>query len=94
MNNVKQAVPFFWVTDITVSIDFYVKRLGFEVKNSWTTHGRMRWCWLEMGGAALMLQELKADGQYPTVPDEQQSGKGVEIYFICQDALKIYDQIK
>jgi lactoylglutathione lyase len=93
MSNIKQAVPFFMVTDITASIDFYVKGLGFEIKNSWTTGGKMRWCWLEAGGAALMLQEFRADGQHQIV-SKGQPGEGVEIFFICEDALKIYDQIK
>ena len=93
MSNIKQAVPFFMVTDITTSIDFYVKGLGFEIKNSWTTGGKMRWCWLEVGDAAIMLQEFLTDGQNPIV-SKRQLGEGVEIFFICQDSLKIYDQIK
>ena len=93
MSNIKQAVPFFMVTDITASIDFYVKGLGFEIKNSWTTGGKMRWCWLEVGEAALMLQEFSTDGQNQIVSGGQ-LGEGVEIFFICQDSLKIYDQIK
>ena len=93
MSNIKQAVPFFMVIDIAASIDFYVKGLGFEIKNSWTTGGKMRWCWLEVGEAALMLQEFSTDGQNPIVSGGQ-LGEGVEIFFICQDSLKIYDQIK
>ena len=93
MSNIKQAVPFFKVTDITASIDFYVKGLGFEIKNSWTTGGKMRWCWLGVGEAALMLQEFSTDGQNQIVSGGQ-LGEGVEIFFICQDSLKIYDQIK
>lgn len=93
MSNIKQAVPFFMVTDITTSTDFYVKGLGFEIKNSWTTGGKMRWCWLEVGGAALMLQEFRTDGQHSDV-SRRQLGEGVEIFFICQDSLAIYNQIK
>ena len=55
--NVKQAVPFFGVTDIEASLRFYVDGLGFTMKNSWSPEGRIRWCWLELGGAAVMLQE-------------------------------------
>ncbi len=93
MSNIKQAVPFFMVTDITTSIDFYVRGLGFQIKNSWITGGKMRWCWLEVGEAALMLQEFRTDGQYSDV-SRRQLGEGVEIFFICQDSLVIYNQIK
>lgn len=53
----------------------------------------MRWCWLEVGGAALMLQEFRTDGQHSDV-SSRQLGEGVEIFFICQDSLAIYNQIK
>jgi lactoylglutathione lyase len=92
MNNVKQAVPFFMVTDITTSIDFYVKGLGFEIKNSWSPDGRIRWCWLEIGEAALMLQEFSTERHLNT--SKGQLGEGVEIFFICKDSLKIYSKIK
>ena len=34
--NVKQAVPFFNVTDIDASLRFYVDGLGFRLANKWT----------------------------------------------------------
>lgn len=33
--NVKQAVPFFMVTDIEASLRFYIDGLGFAVINEW-----------------------------------------------------------
>jgi lactoylglutathione lyase len=65
--NVKQAVPFFGVTNMEASLRFYVDGLGFKVKRWWTPdddqrdykpEGRIRWCWLELGEAAIMLQEF------------------------------------
>lgn len=35
-SNVKQAVPFFNVSDIDASLRFYVEGLGFVLKNQWT----------------------------------------------------------
>ncbi len=55
--NVRQAVPFFNVKDIEASLRFYVTGLGFTIARHWNPEGRVRWCWLELGGAALMLQE-------------------------------------
>jgi catechol 2,3-dioxygenase-like lactoylglutathione lyase family enzyme len=63
--NVKQAVPFFGVTNMEASLRFYVDGLGFKMKHSWIPDraedkpdGRIRWCWLQLGDAAIMLQEF------------------------------------
>lgn len=34
--NVTQAVPFFMAANIDASLAFYVDKLGFELKNTWT----------------------------------------------------------
>jgi catechol 2,3-dioxygenase-like lactoylglutathione lyase family enzyme len=89
--NVTQAVPFFGVTDMRASLRFYVDGLGFRLKVKWTpeTPGRIRWCRLEIGSAALMLQEYAADaGHSARVP--QPLGQGVSVCFMCKDALAIY----
>ena len=90
--NVKQAVPFFHVPDIEASLRFYVDGLGFVLIKQWAPEGRIRWCWLELGGAALMLQEYWRDGQPGGVP-EGQLGQGVSICFTCVDALAIYHDL-
>ena len=68
--NVKQAVPFFGVTNMESSLRFYVDGLGFKMKNYWIPDraedhpdGRIRWCWLELGDAAIMLQEFRPGGR-------------------------------
>jgi catechol 2,3-dioxygenase-like lactoylglutathione lyase family enzyme len=87
--NVQQAVPFLWVKDIVESSRFYVDGLGFEMTKEWIREDRLRWCWLERGGAAVMLQEFWREGQHRNVPRET-VGVGVSIYFICNDALALY----
>jgi catechol 2,3-dioxygenase-like lactoylglutathione lyase family enzyme len=67
--NVRQAVPFFWVHDLEVSRRFYVDGLGFQVTRHWIDAGRLRWCWLELGGAALMLQEFWREGHHRNLPE-------------------------
>ena len=42
--NVRQAVPFFGITDIERSLRFYVDGLGFTMKMQWAPEGRIRWC--------------------------------------------------
>ena len=88
--NVKQAVPFFAVTDLEQSLHFYVDGLGFEVTYRWIDEGKLRWCWLQLGGAALMLQEYE-EQQHLAVRNGQ---VGVSIYFISEDALEIYRDVK
>ena len=69
-SNVKQVVPFFRITDMDRSLRFYVDGLGFSLKNKWLVDEKIRWCWLELGGAALMLQTFANDGHQvkPTQP--------------------------
>ncbi len=90
--NVKQAVPFFGVSDIEQSVQYYVDGLGFEMTKEWVVDGKLRWCWLELGNAAIMLQEFWNDGPHANVP-EGNLGKGVSICFICEDALAIYREV-
>jgi lactoylglutathione lyase len=90
--NVKQAVPFFNVTDIDVSLRFYVDGLGFVLTDTWMPEGRIRWCWLQLGEAALMLQEYWRDGRPDGAPDGP-LGQGVCICFMCADALAIYRDV-
>lgn len=91
--NVKQAVPFFGVLNIEDSVRFYVDGLGFKKTNDWIHEGKLRWCCLEIGNAALMLQEFLKEGAHANVPASK-LGVGVSICFICEDALAIYHEVK
>jgi len=87
--NVRQAVPFFWVHDIDASVRFYVDGLGFRKTNEWIDGGRLRWCWLALGDAAVMLQEFWKDGPHANAP-RGPIGQGVTICFICRDAVALW----
>ena len=96
--NVRQAVPFFSVTNMEASLRFYVDGLGFTMKRWWIPDsdqddykpdGRIRWCWLELGEAAIMLQECMP-GRQPKEP----LGSGINICFQCEDALALYREFK
>lgn len=87
--NVKQAVPFLGVTDIEASLRFYVDGLGFAITNQWAPEGRIRWCWLQLGDAAVMLQEFWRNG-HPAGAPAGPLGEGVSICLMCTDALAIY----
>jgi catechol 2,3-dioxygenase-like lactoylglutathione lyase family enzyme len=90
--NVVQAVPFFRVSNIDESLRFYVDGVGFEMTKKWIDEGKLRWCWLQLGNAALMLQEFRKEGHNSWVP-KGKVGEGVSICFLCKDALAIYREV-
>ena len=92
-DNIKQAVPFLWVTDIECSLRFYLDGLGFALKNKWEPEGRIRWCWLMRGGASIMLQEYVKEGHGGQRPDGV-LGQGVSICFQCEDAVALYHEFR
>ena len=89
--NVKQAVPFLRVSNMEQSLAYYIAGLGFEMTHKWIDEGKLRWCRLQLGGAALMLQEFRKQGHNSWTP-QGKVGEGVTICFTCQDALAIYHQ--
>ena len=91
--NVEQAVPLFAVSSMAESLHFYVDGLGFVMSNQWVPEGRLKWCWLQLGGAAVMLQEINRDGPHAWKPDGK-LGVGVSINFICKDALALYREFR
>lgn len=96
--NIKQAVPFFGVTNMEASLRFYVDGLGFEMKRWWVPDsedndyihdGRVRWCWLQRGDVAIMLQEF-----LPERRPKETLGTGTSVCFTCEDALALYQEFK
>lgn len=95
--NVKEAVPFFHVTNLESSLRFYVDGLGFKMKHQWVpdrdedypADGKIRWCWLELGEAAIMLQEF-----LPQRRSKETLGTGASVSFMCEDALALYREFK
>ncbi len=94
--NVKQAVPFFGVTNMEASLRFYVDGLRFTMKYRWIPDraedqpdGRIRWCWLQLGDAAIMLQEF-----LPERRPKETLGTGTSVCFMCEDALALYREFK
>ena len=68
------------------SLRFDVDGLGFTIKRHWIPDreedhpdGRIRWCWLELGHAAIMLQEIM-----PKALPEEKHGGGVSVSFMCE----------
>jgi catechol 2,3-dioxygenase-like lactoylglutathione lyase family enzyme len=91
--NVQQVVPFLSVSDMERSYRYYVDGLGFHLKYQWVADGKLRWCWLVLGGAALMLQEFSSGGSHAWNP-KGTLGEGVSLWFICEDAIAVYDELR
>jgi lactoylglutathione lyase len=91
--NLEQAVPFFGVQNIEESVRFYVDGLSFSMTKKWIHEGKLRWCWLERDGVALMLQEFWKEGPHAGAP-EGKLGQGVSVCFTCQDALAFYREVR
>jgi len=90
--NVTEVVPFLRVSSMERSLRYYMDGLGFTLKNKWVVDGSVRWCWLALGGAALMLQEFAKDGHHSPGPREK-LGEGVSLCFQCEDAIAIYREV-
>jgi lactoylglutathione lyase len=93
--NVEQAIPFFRVTSMEMSLRFYVDGLGFEITKKWTPDGdgKIRWCWLQHGSAALMLQEYRKEHHPNPGRSEGKLGLGVSICFQCKDMRWLFTKI-
>jgi lactoylglutathione lyase len=75
------------VRDIDASVGFYVKGRGFRMTKEWVDDGKLRWCWIELGDVAVMLQEFWTEGQHRNLP-EAETGVSVSICFLCDTPLR------
>jgi catechol 2,3-dioxygenase-like lactoylglutathione lyase family enzyme len=87
--NVTSVVAMLMVTSMERSLVFYVDGLGFTIRNRWTPDGHLRWVWMQLGTAALMLQETTGDTPRK-LAEAGKLGNGSALYFQCKDAIAIY----
>jgi len=91
--DLRQAVPFFHVSDLKASLRFYIDGLGFEMRNSWPAAGDIRWCWLQRDAVAFMLQQfLTTSGEVRPPPPN--AGEGVSVCVMCADALTVWREAR
>jgi len=86
---IKEFVPLLTVEDISKSARFYQDVLGFEMSQKWEPDGKLAWCRIQLDGTALMLQQ--ADAEDGPAKDR---GRGVTLYFICDDADAMYERLR
>lgn len=90
---VQQVVPMLMIRSMEASLRFYVEGLGFRMTNQWIHNDKLEWCWLQLGDAALMMQEVIPPEKY-ALELEGKAGRGVSLNFICRDALAFYRAVK
>ena len=86
--DVTVGVTMHMVMNIQRSLAFWIDGLGFALKNQWVVDGQVRWCWLERGTAAFMMQEFSR--KQADALAGQTLGLGTQIYFQCGDAVALY----
>jgi uncharacterized glyoxalase superfamily protein PhnB len=82
---ITELVPLLLVQDIERSTAFYRDSLGFAVSQTWEPDGRLAWCRLQRGAAAVMLQQA-CDEDGPA----QGRGHGVGFFFHCDDVQPLF----
>lgn len=87
-SNITEVVPFLRVADMPASIHFYVDGLNARIATRWDPDGELRWCRLELGGSALMLQTFGTGLRERA--SSTQLGLGVSLAFQCTDAVALY----
>jgi lactoylglutathione lyase len=85
--NVSSVVPLLRVTDMSRSLRFYTKGLGFTLKNKWVVDGQTRWCWLDLGGSSLMVEAY-----LPSHIPKAKLGEGLSLCFQCLDSITLFRQ--
>jgi catechol 2,3-dioxygenase-like lactoylglutathione lyase family enzyme len=83
----RQVWPLFAVRDVERSLAFYRDALGFELAGRAEDDGGTFWCRLARDGASIMLQRADRDDGPP-----ETWGRGVAIYFVCDDANGLYEE--
>ena len=89
--NIQYAAPFFMVSNMEASLNFYTEGLGFSILNTWTPRGKIEWCWLQREGGPLMLQEARISESKPYLAGDK-PGAGVTIFYQCKDSLALYHE--
>lgn len=89
------VVPQLTVTDMSRSVKFYRKRLGFEVTHK-DPEERPEFVAMEREGVSLFLVSQASRDEPNQIEDlkKNKRGVGVRIYFEVDDAREVYEALK
>jgi glyoxylase I family protein len=77
----RETWPLLFVQNIDRSAEFYRDLLGFEVVNEAKSGEQVFWCRLKRQTCSLMLQQAEPEDGHA-----EGHGRGVVLYFLCDDA--------
>ncbi|MET0421015.1 MAG: VOC family protein [Acidimicrobiia bacterium] len=79
------------VTNLAVSLRFYVELLGFRLLFERPTH---KFAYLERGGVELMIQEADGPGRrFRTAPLERPYGRGISFQLEVDDVDSLHERV-
>lgn len=92
-NNMKfnTLIPELVVSNLDVSLDFYVGRLGFEIKYN---RPEDRFAFIEKEGAQFMLDELAENSWLTKKPIEKPFGQGINFEIGTDDVDLLYEKLR
>ena len=82
------------IQNMEKSLGFYIDGLGFTMERKWNDEGELRWCWLRIGDAAIMLQQYGPSKPGHQEPPIDKHGVGVSVCFQCRDSLALYREFR
>ena len=82
--NIHLAVPFFSVSNMENSLQFYINKLGFIITKKWEPRGKIEWCWLQRDNVSIMLQQPRSNNI-----DEQYKANGNGIPFAFNARMRL-----
>ena len=80
--------PLLTVQNIEASLHFYRDQLGFAEVGRAESDGRLFWCRVARGGSSIMLQQWD-----PEDGPIEGRGRGVSLYFLCDDVESLYAEL-
>jgi len=84
------------VFNVSESIEFYRRTLGFELHQSAGEGSYLGWAWLKRGDIELMLNSMYDPGDEPAIPDAARTAahRDTTLYIGCPDVERAYEHLR
>ena len=93
-NEMKSLSPNLMVNDVSQTLEFYIKTLGFKKVMTVPDSGNLVWAMVQSGAITFMFQEKKnIKEEYPQLAQFEQGG-GLSFYINVTNVQELYDNIK
>ena len=93
-NEMKSLSPNLMVNDVSQTLEFYIKTLGFKKVMTVPDSGNLVWAMVQSGAITFMFQEKKnIKEEYPQLAQFEKGG-GLSFYINVTNVQELYDNIK